>query len=363
MCGKKDQEKQILKEKFTLISQNAEYLTEKELDMKNIRKRTDGRWEYRKNINGNNISLIANTQKELKEKIKGIKLPAKQPQIITLTLGDWAKKWYLTYKKHTLRPKSQLEYKNTIDNHIYKFFKDIPIKKVTTLQVQKFINEEVKGEQVKNKVFQHIVNILKSAVANNLLSKDLTIGLVKPKRTNINVRLPLTIEEQKLFLNEIKNTEIEKFCKMCLVLGTRRQEALNFCINDINESKNTIHIKGTKTSNANRIIKISNSMINFLKKNITNINQRVYACNEKTIYDKIKKVLIKIGLKNYSIHNLRHTCATNLYYLGMRDNHRKHQMGHGSIVVTNDIYTHIDPDIKAKNIKKLYGNLYYEFKE
>jgi hypothetical protein len=33
-------------------------------------------------------------------------------------------------------------------------------------------------------------------------------------------------------------------------------------------------------------------------------------------------------------------------------------MGHSSIMMTNDIYTTLDPSIKAADITAIYGNLY-----
>ena len=44
----------------------------------------------------------------------------------------------------------------------------------------------------------------------------------------------------------------------------------------------------------------------------------------------------------------------------MPDKHRQHQLGHASIVTTNDIYTQIELDVKADDIRELYPNLYYE---
>jgi len=51
-----------------------------------------------------------------------------------------------------------------------------------------------------------------------------------------------------------------------------------------------------------------------------------------------------------------------LYYLGVPDKLRQAQLGHASIVMTNDIYTHLDPTITREDILQLYGDWYPEFK-
>lgn len=58
---------------------------------------------------------------------------------------------------------------------------------------------------------------------------------------------------------------------------------------------------------------------------------------------------------------LRHTFSTNLYYLGADDNTRKQYLGHSSIMVTNDIYTHLNPTIKKSDILDIYKDLYPTF--
>lgn len=67
-----------------------------------------------------------------------------------------------------------------------------------------------------------------------------------------------------------------------------------------------------------------------------------------------------VGVKG-TLYMLRHTYATNLYYLGVPDKERQVYMGHYSSALTNDIYTTFDPSIKKSDIVKLYNNLYPEF--
>ena len=71
-------------------------------------------------------------------------------------------------------------------------------------------------------------------------------------------------------------------------------------------------------------------------------------------------ILHSIGI-NKSLHALRHTCATNLFYLGYKDKARQQYLGHANIITTNNVYTYLENDVKKSDIKQLYSDLYYEF--
>ena len=45
----------------------------------------------------------------------------------------------------------------------------------------------------------------------------------------------------------------------------------------------------------------------------------------------------------------------------MPDKQRQEYLGHSSIAITNDIYTHLDPTITKEDILNLYIDLYPNF--
>ena len=83
---------------------------------------------------------------------------------------------------------------------------------------------------------------------------------------------------------------------------------------------------------------------------------------EKNYYTKaFQEYITKLGIKNKKLHDLRHTFSSNLFYLEIPDKKRQYLLGHASISITNDIYTHLDPNIKKQDILNLYKDLYPEF--
>ena len=112
-----------------------------------IRKRKDGRWEGRYTA-GHDLetgkaiykNVLGRTQAEVKEKLK---TAIKETQFLDqskagkYTVGEWMEVWYEDYAKLKVRPSSHQTYRGYIDNHINPNIGDIPLEKLTSLDLQK----------------------------------------------------------------------------------------------------------------------------------------------------------------------------------------------------------------------------------
>lgn len=316
--------------------------------MKNVRLRNDGRYEWRKTLNGINYNITKTKLQDLKKAIKNFK-PTEKEKTKKYKTIDLIILWYKTYKSNI---KSSKNYLYLINKHfkIDLFEKDI--NKLKLQELQNFINN-LKGHRVKMYAYFIIKGTFFTALKNEQLKKDISIFIEKPKNETTK-GIAFNLLEQKLIINNLEKTKIAKEIMFYLLTGCRRNEAINLKQQDINFEKNSILIKGTKTINAKRHILISEKYKIYLKENFKNMFKLKsdYITREFAIYLKLLKI------KNKTLHDLRHTFATNLYYLGVPDKERQYLMGHSSIVITNDIYTSLDPTITKNDINKLYNNLY-----
>ncbi len=321
-----------------------------------LTKRKDGRWQYRITINHKRICIYGATQKDCLTKIKRFEKKGVNAVKVT-NCQDIVTRWYTTVKEPNLKPKSKETYKNTLKNYICPFLNEKNINKIQLYDLQKFLNE-IPKERIREQVYQHIKGIFKYATACGELKNNIAEVLILPKRHNKITRESLTIKEQEQLLALIKGTELEPFILFSLVIGTRRNETLAFQLSDINVEKQTLKIKGTKTDCANRTIKISKAMIEYLY--INKKSEPYFPYGSEYYTKKIKFILAQIN-PNLCLHSLRHTCATNLYYLKVPDKQRQQILGHKSIVTTNNVYTNLELDVGKNEVLKLYNNLYYEF--
>ena len=199
---------------------------------KNCYHRKDGRWQYSKQENGVLYYTIANTYRELLEKIKQIK-PRQIKQIKniktkTLTFIEYYK-FYITKYVNTKQIKQHTKYIWTmlLQKYIAPTFPRVPLEKITPEQIQTFLNK-IDKERTREILFQNIIKVLRKAYITGKIKKDITLGLEKPIKTNTQVRKPLTLEEQEKLINYVKDTKLYTFVMFSLIVGSRREETIKF---------------------------------------------------------------------------------------------------------------------------------------
>ncbi len=332
---------------------------------KNVYKRKDGRWMYSKQQNGLLYYAISNTYRGLLEKIKNIS-PKQVRKVKKLknsknfTFAQYFDFFIDNFIRNKNYTKETVEEWDRISKKQIAFaFSSVPLEKLTTEQLQVFI-DKIEKERLQEKVFQRVVRVLKKAFVTNRIKRDITLGLEKPKRKKQLIRTPLNLEEQIAFIKTAKNKSknVFLFAMFSLIVGSRREETVNFNIKtDLDEIKNRIHIRGTKTRNADRFVDVTPAFVQFLKENMTT---NTFGISKYYATSVIKEILTEINCDK-CLHCLRHTCSANLYFLGARDKYRQMQLGHASTITTNDIYTNIRENITEASLRDIYGDLYPKF--
>ncbi len=325
--------------------------------MKNISKRKDNRWQgtfvlkkkryfvYDKSQK-RCYTKLTNLRKQLNEKVEESSLQTKRKNNFIV----FANMWYEKFKKNEIKPKTAEMYKACL-KHFSKLNYDI--EKITTIKLQDFLNK-LGNTRTKEIVYNTLTQIFKKAFELKVIKSNPTEFLEKGKIER-NKRLGFTIEEQGKILSNLKEDKFSKLILFYLLTGCRKNEGLSFTKDNIKNEY--IYINGTKTENAQRYIKISNTY----QKMLENLEeQKPFEYESKYLEKKFRKFCEEIKIKG-TLHQLRHTFASNLYYLGAKDKERQGYLGHSTIVITNDIYTHLDPTIKKQDILNLYRDLYPKF--
>ena len=336
--------------------------TKRSEELKNIRKRKDGRWELRISTPSGRQSIYAKTLKQLLEIRKKQTLEHKRDIILlecqrfkvknnTPNFIEYANKWLKEFKEPFISKSSADMYKLAI-KYLQENGLDKTINEVKTEDLQKAINKITKP-RIKDYAVMVIKQTFKRAFQDDMIPKDISQFIEKGKVEREPGR-HLTLAEQKLLLSNLHKTKIGNVILAYLLTGCRKSELLAIKREDVNFEKNVIHVKGTKTKNARRYVQISETFKNMLESNFNNF----VGFTKDVVSKQFKKFVDELGIKDVSIHSLRHTYSTNLHYLGATDKQRQGQLGHASIVITNDIYTHLDPTITKQDILNLYGNLY-----
>lgn len=321
--------------------------------MKHIRQRQDGRWEYRITKNCKTTSIYAKTQKQLLSKIKKLKQADNQQLVvIDKTFIYLARTWYQKFKQGI---KSANIYHLYIEKYFIVELFNKNIGDIQYSELQDFLLSVSNKNRVADYCYLIIKGVYEYAIKLDYIKKDLSKIIDKPKNRTIKGR-PFKIKEQRLILENLDKTPIANEILFYILVGCRREEALFVTEEDIDYEKLTVFIDGTKTGNAKRTVPISKAFAEILKKNFS----AMFKMKKRYYTDKFREYLELLNLKG-KLHWLRHSYSTNLYYLGVPDKQRQYYLGHGSIVITNDIYTTLDPSITKEDVVNLYNKLYPEF--
>lgn len=315
------------------------------------KKRQDGRWELRYYQNGKQYSVYDKTQNDCIEKFKKEyqeNANNKFTEIKITTLNEWLDIWYNTYKVHNLKQSSLESIIYSRKKYIDQTIGLMQIKKIKALHIQETLNN-IQGSRQRQIVKNHLSNVFKYAIKNNII-KDNPMNGVEVKHRTQHKEI-LTISQQKQLLEIITDIEFKTLIECYLQTGMRRNEALNLKITDIDKNRKTLKIKGTKTENSIREVPLNQTLIN--KMLSISKNNKIFNFRSQEVSKKFKAICDKLSFKNITVHSLRHTFATNCLQAGLPMKLVQYFLGHSSITLTSDLYTHITDEIIQKELTKL----------
>ena len=241
----------------------------------NIRKRKDGRWEGRYTAgydpeSGKRIikNVLGKTQAEVKEKLKTAISESQKLDVSkagTYTVSSWVKTWYAVYAEPRIRPNTKAYYANYIENHIIPGIGDIPLDKLTTIQIQRFYNDLQKSGRVQRKNFPPLKdaslsprvvrgvhtllhNCLEQAVAERLILTNPAQGCKLPQLEKREMKL-LPQEKIGMYLAEAEKRGLLAAFYLELTTGLRRGELLALQWTDLDVENRTLAV----TKQVNRI--------------------------------------------------------------------------------------------------------------
>lgn len=322
---------------------------------KNVRKRKDGRFEWQKMIGGVWHREIDKCYKTLKRKI------AEHERELKIILRDF--RYRKPKQRHILldlcrdyievnksNKSSASAFTGLLKNHLHTLTK--PIDEYTKVEIKKYL-DDLSGNKLL--CYQLLKNVFAEATEEGKIDRNIIATLKCPDIKRGKGRW-FTLEEQKLIQQKKHLSGMADEIDFYLMTGCRLNEAPN-CVPDFDRC--TIYVHRSKINGTSGTVKISQEYCNILKEKWHTMFK------QKSLSIKFTKFLTDIGIKSEdtSLHSLRHTFCTNIYYLGAPSKLRQYYMGHKDSRMTNDRYTSYDPTITRQDILAIYGELYPNFIE
>ena len=378
------------------------------MQIKQITKK-DGSIVYRANVylgvdkvTGKDVktSITGRTKKEVKQKTKEAEITFLQnvstrfqASNIT-TYKELASLWWESYK-HTVKPNTQLNVRRLLDNHILPLFGSYKLDKLTTPLIQNVVNKLAdktnKGEEGAFLYYDslHSLNkrILQYGVVMQAIPFNPAREVILPRNTQIAKREKVKHfenQELKKFLDYLDSLNLNKFryyyentlYKFLLATGCRINEALALSWSDIDLENAVVHITKTlnykqetnspKSKASLRNIDIDQATVSMLKQyrlrqtmeawKIGKSENIVFSDfiheypNNRTLQTRLRTHFKRAKVTNIGFHGFRHTHASLLLNSGIPYKELQHRLGHSTLSMTMDIYSHLSKENAKKAV-------------
>ena len=325
------------------------------------------------------------------------------------TIYDIAKQYINNqFEANQVSASTLLRNKNTLSIIDKLDIAHIPIQKVTNSQLS---NELLKIKDYSNSIISKIYGMLSTAynqaVINNIVKTNpfLIKGAILRVKSNKDDKKvdALTIDEQKVFINELEksNDEYKDIFYIAMYTGARIGEILGLFGSNINLKTNYIIVDKTLTKNENdepivgkttktyagtREIPITKHLLPIISKYASDKDELIFTKNNEIIapatinshFKKIcknanirvlinsnKKVYREAGISNVNLktssvntHMLRHTFATRCIEAGVSAVALSRILGHKDIQTTLNTYTSVFNKFKEDELSKI--NKYFD---
>lgn len=344
--------------------------------------------------------VTGRTQKEVKQKAKQEKIAFQQDGFTRFqatsiaSYQELAELWWESYK-HTVKPNTQDNVKKLLDNHVLPLFGVYKLDKLTTPLIQSIVNKLAdktnKGEPGAYLHYDkiHALNkrILQYGVTMQAIPANPARDVVLPRNTQKAKRKKVKhFENQDLkkFLDYLGGLDLSKYrnlyeatlYKFLLATGCRINEALALSWSDIDLENATISITKTlnhlgqinspKSKASYRDIDIDQATITMLKAYQLRQIQEAWKLgrtetvvfsdfihdypSNKTLGTRLKTRFKRAGVPNIGFHVFRHTHASLLLNSGIPYKELQYRLGHSTLSMTMDIYSHLSKENAKKAV-------------
>jgi integrase len=348
-----------------------------------IRKKKNGRWVatltvgYDANGKQKRLSFSGKTQAEVRDALERAKADrGKGVLVANANLGFEAYfAQYLEFKRGHVRHNTykSLEYLGRL--HLVPRLGKIPLSKLTALNVQGFVTDMLrdgKGPHVVAGAMRVLKMALRQALRWDLIGRNPADNVKPPKLEREEMKV-WTGEEAARFLRVAEGHRLYAVFYLALCTGMRkgelvglRWEDVNFAASSLVVRNNLIRIDGKltlqppKTNSSRRLIHLPPDAIAVLEEHRTRQESErrevgdiwedsgmVFTSEIGTMLDPsnlsgfFKRLIKQAGVPDIRFHDLRHTCASLLFRMGIPAKVVSDRLGHANVGFTLQVYTHI----------------------
>ena len=360
-----------------------------------ISRRKDGRWEGRYYVpteDGPKRKVIyGKTRAEVSEKLTKA-LSDRANGIVydneNITIGEYLDVWLKGSVYGSVRQSTYDRDTNLVNNHIKPVLGSLKLKKLNSAHVQNFYRNRL-DTGLSASTVRKIHDILRRGLAQSVdwhLTQRNVADVVKPPRPVPKEIVALSTDETRRLLDAAAEDRLEALYVLAVHTGMRQGEMLALRWQDVDIENAVLSVRRTltrrggkvafgepKTKKSRRSIRLTPQAVDALRAHLerqlrdmeilgdhyqdqglifttdtgapinpSNLRQRSFT-----------PLLKRAGLPHMRFHDLRHTCATLLLSRGVHPKFVQELLGHATIAITLDTYSHVMPSMGDATAKAM----------
>ncbi|MGB9866589.1 MAG: tyrosine-type recombinase/integrase [Bacillota bacterium] len=299
-----------------------------------------------------------------------------------ITVAEYAERWLASVKPN-LAPRTWQGYELNLRKHVLPFIGQAELSKLQPLALQGIYSTLLeRGLAPRTVLYVHrtLHRMLEMAVKWGLVGRNVADAVEPPKQQR---KEPQVLDEEQAGRLMAGISDLRLLVPVAIALGTglRRGEVLGLKWQDVDLEAHCIHILQTvqrlpgegivtlptKTNKSRRTVIISPGLVDILRAwRKQQLQERLaagplwrdtgFVCTAPDggpldpdwLTKAFARTVRALGLPPVRFHDLRHSQATYLLKRGVHPKVVQERLGHSSITVTMDIYSHVLPTMQKE---------------
>jgi integrase len=372
-----------------------------------IRERSPGSWELRYSLGTDpatrkrrvaTVSIRGNrnaAERELRRLLRSLDT-GEHVDPTRMTLSEWLAIWLSTVKQE-VSPKSHERYTEIVDNFLVPELGALPIVKLAPVNIQTAYNKwategrrDGKAGGLSPRTRRHIHRILRSALARAVEQQILARNPADAFRNRLpkierREMVTLNTEQAATLLSAIKHTRVYWPALIAWATGMRRGEILALrwqnvdlergiarVVESLEQTKTGLRFKSPKNEKSRAIAlpTFATEELRRLKRQqaeeLLSLGVRLTGSTlvcaradgsplpPRSLTHEYSRVARRVkDIPRVRFHDLRHSHATQLLLAGVHPKVAQERLGHSSITVTLDLYTHVSETMQEDAASRL----------
>lgn len=308
-----------------------------------------------------------------------------------LTTGDYLQIWLTDYCKSYLSDRTHELYSYICEKHIAPTLGRVPLADLKPAHIQHlYADKMASGLSPRTVQITHVTlhKALKNAIKTGLLARNVADSVTAPRIERRSVRT-MSEADVRLFLDYAKESEYYPLFYLALFTGMRRGELLALrwgdcdidllsqisVVRSLQYANGKLSFKTPKTTRSKRLVSLSPATAIMLREHRDkqeDLRQSLGLpplADDDLVFSHFDgtpllpnsvthawiKLVRRCDLTGIRLHDARHTHASLLLRQGTHPKVVQERLGHGSIQITLDLYSHVTPGMQQAAAARLDG--------